>query len=77
MKQEEAPQYRCICTQLTLSGGESISTYGVEMMSCDGIEPFPDVSVDAAEVQRLVDLLRDNAVEPCHFRDVVTDYITR
>jgi hypothetical protein len=75
MEQEELPQYRCVCTVLSLPEGERVSTYGVEMMLRDRTERFFDVSVDADKVRRLVDLLRDERVEACHFRDVVSDYV--
>ncbi len=75
MEQGELPQYRCVRTVLSLPEGERVSTYGVEMTLRDQTERFCDVSVDVDEVRRLVDLLRDERVEVCHFRDVVSDYI--
>ena len=75
MEQEGAPRYRLVCTSLALSQSVSIPTYGIEMIVGERVERFLDVSVEAAEVRRLIDLLEKQRIEPCHFRDVVNDYI--
>ena len=69
------PQYTRICTIYHSPDGERVKTYGVEMVSAEGDVEFPDVDLSASAVDRLVALLRECRVEPCHFRDVVTDYI--
>ena len=69
------PQYTRICTVYCSPDGEHVKTYGVEMTSAEGDVEFPDVDLSASAVDRLVTLLRECRVEPCHFRDVVTDYI--
>lgn len=69
------PQYTRICTVYRSPDGKNVKTYGVEMVSAEGTVEFPDVDLSAAAVDRLVRRLRVHRVEPCHFRDVVMDYI--
>ena len=75
MRQSEYPIYRKICTTYTSPDGESTWTYGVELVSAGKVVEFPDIALSSAAVERLIDRLRINAVEPCHFFDVVQDYI--
>ena len=70
-----APQYSRICTLYRSPDGESVTTYGVEMVSSGTVEKFADVDLSAVAVDRLIARLRTYEVEPCRFRDVVTDYI--
>lgn len=69
------PQFTRICTWYCSPDGERVRTYGVKMVSAGDSVEFPDVDLSAAAVDRLVFLLQEQRVEPCHFRDVVTDYI--
>lgn len=77
MKQVSQPIYRSLCTVYTSPDGECVWTYGVEMVSGERVIEFPDVDLDAEAVERLVDLLQRWQPEPCHFREVVLDYIER
>ncbi len=69
------PRYTRICTVYHSPDGESVKTYGVAMVSVEGTVEFPDVDLSATAVDRLIRWLRMHRVEPCHFRDVVMDYI--
>ncbi len=72
-----SPQFRRISTIYRSPDGDSVRTYGVEMVSAQAVVEFPDVDLSAEAVDRLIRLLRENDVEGCHFDDVVTDYIER
>ncbi len=74
-RHSEQPIYRNICTVYTSPDGECVWTYGVEMVSGGKVVEFPDIDLSSAAVERLIERLRTNAVEPCHFRDAVLDYI--
>ena len=69
------PQYSRICTIYCSPDGESVRTYGVKMVLPEAVEEFPDVDLSVVAVDRLIGRLQTYRVEPCHFRDVVTDYI--
>ncbi len=75
MRQKKQPMYRNICTVYTLPDGECVWTYGVEMVSGGKVVEFPDIDLSSVAVERLIDRLRTNEVEPCHFRDAVNNYI--
>lgn len=75
MRQSENLKYRKICTVYTTPDGESVRTYGIELTAGGQVAEFPDIDLSSAVVERLIDRLRTNAVEPCHFCDVVRDYI--
>lgn len=66
-----------ICTQSLCStqGAEAVATYGVRVEHPGGLWEWADVHVDSAAVQRLVDRLNRMQPEPCHFADIVQDYI--
>lgn len=67
--------YRQIHTVYTSPDGETVSTYGIEVYTHCGVTEIPDVDLCADAVRRLIDRLRDRAVEKCHLWDVVEDYI--
>lgn len=74
-RQREQPIYRNICTVYTSPDGESVWTYGVEMVSGERVVEFADIDLSSSAVDRLIDCLRACVIESCHFRDVVLDYI--
>ena len=51
--------------------------YGIVLIA-DGriIAVIPDISDNKDEVESLTRLLNELKVEPCHFEDVVEDYLT-
>ncbi len=56
--------------------GDSI-TYGIAFY--DGgvcVGEIPDISDNKTDIDKLTALLNEEAVEPCHFQDVVEDYLT-
>ena len=52
-------------------------TYGVALYE-DGVcvGTLPDISDNKTDMEKLTALLNGEAVEPCHFQDVVEDYLT-
>ncbi len=72
---KEQPRIRRICTVYTSPDGVCVRTYGVEVASRQGVALFPDVALESAAVDVLIDRLRVESVEPCHLADVVADYI--
>lgn len=68
-------KYTRISTVYCSPDGERVWTYGVEMVSRGTVAEFPDVDLSAEAVDRLICRLQTQQVEPCHFRDVVMDYI--
>lgn len=74
-QQGMSPRFTRICTIYCSPDGESVKTYGIQMILPDAIEEFPDVDLSAAAVDRLIGRLQTYRVEACHFRDVVMDYI--
>ncbi len=75
VQQGVSAEYTRIRTIYCSPDGERVWTYGVKMVLQETVEAFPDVDLSAEAVDRLVALLQTHRVEPCHFRDVVTDYI--
>ncbi len=75
IQQGVSAEYTRIRTMYCSPDGERVWTYGIAMVSREAVETFPDIDLSAAAVDRLVVLLQKHRVEPCHFRDVVTDYI--
>ena len=57
-------------------GAEGIPTYGVRVRCPDGrVWAWPDVDVDPAVADRLVARLQEIQPEPCHFAELVLDFI--
>ena len=75
VQQSVSAEYTRIRTLYCSPDGERVWTYGVEMVSQGRTETFADVDLSVEAVDRLVALLQTYRVEPCHFRDVVSDYI--
>lgn len=59
--------------------GGVLLTYGIVAHNGGGekISEFPDVSVNKSFTERVVSLLNECKVEPCHFFDVVLDELNR
>ena len=57
------------------AGAEGVATYGVCVSHTDGRWVWSDVDPDPAVVQRLVARLNEAQPEPCHFVDMVLDFI--
>ena len=56
-------------------GAEGVPTYGVQM-TCNGLAwTWADVDVDPSMVQLLADRLNRLQPDPCHFTDMVLDFI--
>lgn len=64
---------------LVLEGGQNIPTYGIVATDENGglVSEFPDVSINKSFTEKVVKLLNECMVEPCHFYDVVIDELNR
>ena len=57
-------------------GGLSCESYGVKVAGGDGEEAsVPNITVSAARIDALLELLSRNAVTPAHQRDVIDDWL--
>ena len=57
-------------------GAEDYPVYGVQVTLEDGSEwAWADVDVDRRVVARLADRLQAIQPDPCHFKDMVLDFI--
>ena len=59
----------------TTPGAEGIPTYGVRVTYAEGTWEWVDVDIDPMLVRRLVERCNRVQPEPCHFADVVLDFI--
>jgi hypothetical protein len=59
----------------TTHGAEGTATYGVRAVCVDRVWQWPDVDVDPAVAEALVHRLNALQPDPCHFADMVLDYI--
>ena len=72
----EEEQWECISGVCETPGAEGVPVYGVRVICPDGSTwTWPDVDVDRRVVQRLARRLQAIQPSPCHFRDLVLDYI--
>jgi len=64
---------------LVLESGQVIPTYGIRLTDENGvrISELSDVSINKSFTEKVVKLLNDCKVEPCHFYDVVIDELNR
>ncbi len=64
---------------IIIDGGQVLVTYGIAATDSRGnrVSEFRDVSVSRSFTERVIKLLNDCRVEPCHFFDVVTDELNR
>lgn len=74
MKAEQ--QWQVVKGVCETDGGEGVDVYGVQVTCPDGsCWRFADVTDSADEAERLADLLQQSCPHPCHWQDVVEDYI--
>ena len=59
----------------TTHGAEGVCTYGVRAVRGDTVWQWPDVDVDRAVAEALTCRLNTLQPAPCHFADMVLDYI--
>ncbi len=73
------PDGSTLCYRVTLcevDGERSAYRFTVELHSgVREVEAIDDVTSDASRAARLFRLLSENAVYPCHLRDVVEDFL--
>ena len=63
---------RGVCTT---PGAEGTATYGVRAVCADRVWQWPDVDVDPAVTAALAHRLGALQPDPCHFTELVLDYI--
>ncbi len=56
-------------------GAEDRPTYGVQCVYAGGVWTWSDVDTDPVAAQMLADRLNALCPEPCHFADMVLDFI--
>ena len=68
--------YAILVGEMPVSSGFSCESYGVSVRAQDGEgEQIPDITVSAARIDELMDLLVRNTVTPCTLRDIVEDWL--
>lgn len=68
--------YAILVGETPVSPGVSCESYGVCIREQDGeTEQVADITVSAARIDELMDLLVRNDVTPCTLRDVVDDWL--
>ena len=73
---ERTYDYSILVGELPLSSGLSCESYGVCVREQNGeAEQIADITVNAARIDELLDLLVRNTVTPCTLRDVVADWL--
>lgn len=69
-------QWSVIEGECQTHGAEGVPTYGVQgILPCGAVWRWPDVDVDFAVAARLAQRLQEVQPEPCHFEDMVSDFI--
>lgn len=68
--------YAILVGEMPVSSGVSCESYGVCIREQNGeMEQVADITVSAARIDELMDLLVCNGVTPCTLRDVVEDWL--
>ena len=71
--------YRAICTNVMIEGN-MYTVYGIQMLSGTPgnyviVDEIQDITIQADQIYRMVELFNDEKVAAVHFRDVVMDSI--
>lgn len=76
-QQTEVHTYELTTAHIDDWGDISYTTYGIRAVDGQGKTAmiFPDIDVDKASVQRLVDKCNEGELRLIHLRDVLEDYI--
>lgn len=68
--------YAILVGEMPVAEGFSCESYGVQIREQGGeTEQVADITVNAARIDNLLDLLVRNTVTPCTLRDVVDDWL--
>ena len=68
--------YTILVGETPVFSGVSCESYGVCIRGQDGeMEQVADITVSAARIDELIDLLVRNTVTPCTLRDVVENWL--
>lgn len=68
--------YAILVGETPVAEGVVCESYGVCIRGRDGeMEQVPDITVSAARIDELLDLLVRNSVAPCTLRDVLDDWL--
>lgn len=74
----EETQWRVVAGTCSTPGAEGVIAYGVECRRNGMVVwRWEDVDVEPTVVRRLADLLNAAQPEPCHYADMVMDFIQR
>lgn len=73
---EHTYDYAILVGEMPVSSGFSCESYGVRIREAGGEEErVPHITVSAARIDELMDLLVRNTVTPCTLRDVIDDWL--
>ena len=77
MAEEPVWQWRVVEGVCTTPGGEGAVVYGVQVTDENGgIHCWADVSAQREDVVRFAARMQAGQPAPCHWEELVTDYIT-
>lgn len=68
-------QYFILVDQMEMGDGLVCESYGVKAVSPTEEAAVPNITVSAARIDELIELLKRNAVSPTQLRDVVDDWL--
>ena len=73
---KEKQQWEVVLKQINISDTQSVWAYGVQCIGRGTIRwCWPDVDTDRERVLRLAERLNREQPEPCHYADMVLDFI--
>lgn len=69
------PVYTVFRSRCSTPGTDGVTVYGLRITIGNNFIEFADIDPCADRVQALADRLAELDVEPCHYADIVQDYI--
>lgn len=74
-------EYRSFTHLLDTGDGLSYLSYGIEvyrhdLSGCTKIDSLPGITTRIEKINRFLDMLNRAQVSPCHFRDVIEDFLS-
>lgn len=74
-------EYRSFTHLLDTEDGLSFLSYGIEVYrhdvsGCTMVDRIPGITTRIEKINHLLDTLNRAQVSPCHFRDVVEDFLS-
>ncbi len=77
MAEKEYGTWEMITSVCVTPGAEGKTVYGVLYQDEEQVFGFPDVDASPTAVEILLECLRRERPEPCHFKEIITDFIDR